>query len=266
MKIRKIAYLVAIIALLLAIGVLNRPETTATPEPTSTPQPTPLIIASNFNDKDIIIQEEVYTDTSFEKCDVSIKYPVITISGQNTSYVNYIIHDFAMSIIHLDSDRTGVTLYITYEITLKNNKMISILFKGYYHYEKMPHGENINRALSIDLTKSKHMILEMNCGINEEFVDLYINNTKEQLKEETDEKYDYMDVFDSFYFSSGYPEVYNVDLVPGMSAYYTEDAIYITRDVVYALGSYYETKIAYEELLPFIKTDSLLYEILMNRN
>lgn len=130
----------------------------------------------------------------------------------------------------------------------------------------MAHGEHINKSISIDLKKSKRMILEMNCNINESFVELYIKNTKQQLKENTNEKYDYLDVFESFYYSNEYSELYNVDLVDRINSYYTEDALYITMDVIHALGGYYETKISYEQLMPFIKTDSLLYEVLNDQN
>ncbi len=221
---------------------------------------------TNIKNDDILIRDEVYSDTSSENCDINIKYPQITILGKDTSYINYIIYNFVFDIIPLNNDNTGVTLDIDYKITIKNKYMISIIFNGYYFKEKMAYGTQINKSISIDLKKSKRMILEMTYNIDESFIELYIKNTKKQLAEITNDEYDYLDVFDSFCYSDEYCELYNVDLVDRISSYYTEDALIITIDIRYALGGYFETIIKYDQLMPFIKKDSLLYEVLSNRN
>lgn len=136
MKTSKIACLLFILILLLGFDRFYKPDSTgvsSTVEPSHTSNSTPANAITNINDDDdVLVRDEVYIDTFSENCDINIKYPYISIAGKDTSFINYIIHNFVFSIIQLSDDRTGVTLNIDYKITLKNNKMISILFNGLF--------------------------------------------------------------------------------------------------------------------------------------
>lgn len=158
------------------------PEVTEAPEyteePISTAAPLRLFYPdgitrtqNNFNDNDVTVNREI-----------SFSYPSFTMNGQPLTEINDQIKKFMLDFIDYSDDKTDLSFVLECDVGMANKNIISVFIKGSFMRPSMPHPVDIYRSLNFDLQNSKKFCLGSQYNIDNSFVDIFVNSSKEQLR------------------------------------------------------------------------------------
>ena len=213
------------------------------------------LLCENFSQETDIsyLQNREFPQTEYENIeteyyingDVKIAYPQF--SGVKEVNINELIKKEATSIFFKSyyADEKDLILEISYAITLKNEKMFSVVFYGYGDRKGTVHPNRHFFAVTIDLENDKKICLRdvikdfeelKNIIKNKNFVFRMYNDT------ETEEllKVNEFLVFENLIRSDEHhSEIYS---------YFTEESLGISFGVPHAIGDHKEIELPYNEL------------------
>jgi len=151
-------------------------------------------------------------------------------------------------------------LEIDYEIGIANHKIISVLIKVYFMKSSMPHPFDLYQSLNFDLQNSKQFILGEHYNIDDSFVDIFVNYSKTQLRENGIREGYEEPLFETL-FEDVNEKFYKIDEgnATNFCSYFTENHLVIIEQTIYAIGSHIESLIDYNEIESYLKPISFLY-------
>jgi len=149
---------------------------------------------------------------------------------------------------------------IDYEIGIANHKIISVVIKGYFMKSSMPHPFDLYQSLNFDVQNSKQLFLGEHYNIDDTFVDIFVNDSKTQLRE-IGIREGYEEPLFETLFEDVNEKFYNIDdgCAAKFCSYFTENHLVIIEQTIFAIGSHMETSIDYNEIESYLKPISFLY-------
>ena len=205
---------------------------------------------------DYTIIEETFTDISHKNSSVKIKYPQLNSDKRDYSKTNQLIKDTIHDFLNYDygDNYTDLTLDVDYQITMKNDALISIVFDGLGNVITAAHPNNILFSVNIDLENSSKVRLQDIYTVDNEFVDTYKENFLQKTATEKSsiiDNYSNDELFELLRESD--------DFTNGVYSYITDEKLVISFAVPHAIGDHIETEINYQEILSSLKTKDGLF-------
>ncbi len=152
-------------------------------------KPTNLAIPSNSNNDYEIVSKTIYTNDSVN-C-VNFQIPQIVAQNElDSDCINTLIYEqskdyilqFGLSDLYLYDkiEKNGLKNYKfilegDYSITLCNEKILSIVFKGFYNIKTEPHPNNFSFSINIDFETKQLMDIDSVYELNEKFIELLLS-------------------------------------------------------------------------------------------
>lgn len=205
--------------------------------------------------------ENLFSDTSHENSNVTIKYPQI--NNEDYSEINKIIKDFAENIPshYYPSDYINLGLEMDYKIPYKSKNWISVVFEGIGYVRTAAHPNKLIYAININLSDASIVSLSDIYTINDEVEKIIRDDFQSQFAEGQLERLGYDKNDDSYEtLKEKFSTVGIFDcqyLVTDSSRFYlSENGIVFCVDVIHAIGDYYELEIKYSELKDLLKIKS----------
>lgn len=205
------------------------------------------------------LQNKAFLQTEFEDIetahyinqDVYISYPQIL--NSEAAQLNELIKREAieMFLVNYYENENNLVLEISYAITFRNEKLLSIVFYGYGNKKDTAHPNRHFCTLNVDLENMKKICLKNVINDFEKFIStvknknfifkIYDDNGIETLMK-VNELIDFESLEKSDVLGS---EIYS---------YFTENGLGISFGVPYAIGDHKEIEIPYNELTELLLT------------
>lgn len=204
---------------------------------------------------DYKISEVTLTKNTYNN-NIAIKYPQLVSDVKDYSKTNELIKDTVDDFLknQYGDDYTELTLNIDYKITLCNNSIISIVFKGMGNVRTAAHPINHFLSLNIDLKDSTKLRLQDIYNVDNEFTNIYITNMVKQTISKISD-YIMSDSGDKLTAQLKNADSSDSDIY----SYFTDKQLGISYDVPHAAGDHVETLINYEDLKSNLKIEDTKY-------
>lgn len=170
----------------------------------------------------------------------NIKFDIPQIDNEGFSFINDLINNTIVDYI-LDEygyDLSNLTLDLSYEISCNSKDLISIKFFGIGNIATAAHPNHLFKTVNIDVTNKKIVKLNEIYNIDDEFINIYINEFKNNFPEignQIMKNYSKKNLLEYFNNSD---EKYS-----SIMTYYTKDKIGISLSVPHALGDHIEIEV-----------------------
>lgn len=221
------------------------------------------------NSRESSIGESYEVESSkYSKNKINISYPNLVNSANDTREVkiNELIQEEAIRIIKsysLEKDN----LEIDYQITFKNNELLSIQYSGSAFAEGAAYPLNVFYTSNIDLEKGVRVKLTDLLKINEAFVEEFkqgnyksydddLNLLEEGVMEDIWNEYYNQDLFNYFKQSDEVGQINE----SGTFCYITQDSIGVSISIPHALGDHLEMEISFANLSKNIRKENKLLD------
>lgn len=205
----------------------------------------------------------VYTEAANDKSSIYIQYPIF--SGDDYKVLNTMIYDKVVSIGQLDpnsfSKETGLTADYQSEVTLLNNRVVSIVFWGTSYVEGGAYPTSNLYTLNVDLNSMKEIKLDELYTMNDEFEKIFFE--KATFPTEPITSYD----IDSFpemlkLQSEDYQTENQFKIKDGVRFYLKPDGIVLSLSAIHATGSdHFEAFLLYSDIEEFYLPSQKYWEV-----
>lgn len=199
----------------------------------------------------------VYEDIEtvyYKDAGISIAYPQFLDLGK--SQINELIKQEATNIFFdtYNGDKTELTLEISYGITFKNKKMMSVVFYGYGDRKGSAHPNRHFYTVNLDMENNRKIYLKDVCKDFDKLKDVIREWNFVFKMQDSPEKEELIKVNEIFTFDNlmGCDEPDS-----GMYSYFTEDKLGISFSVPHAIGDYKRIEILYNETREIVDPDEI---------
>lgn len=203
---------------------------------------------------------DVYTEAPNKNSSIKIQYPQFS----NNDALNALVYDKVQSLAQIDTSlfSSDARLNIDYqsEVTLKNNKVVSIIFWGPGSIDDDSNTSNDLIALNIDLNSMKILTLKDLYTTNADFEAVFFKNAF--FPEDPITSYDKDSFSEMLKLQS--PEYQTVDpfsIEGNVSFFLKPDGIVLSMPAVHATGNdHFEAQLKYSDIQQFYLLNQNLWE------
>ncbi|REK71548.1 DUF4163 domain-containing protein [Paenibacillus paeoniae] len=210
-----------------------------------------LSVPANSERSDVQMEYDI-AGVSYNKNNVKIKYPAITgmKDKDREDVLNKLIEQEAMTILDtFDGEKD--TIEMDFQIKLRDERILSIVYPGYANSEGAAHPVNLFQTTNVDIEHGQKLRLQDLVKVDHQLIEAFrtgvyqthdqqLDLAQEGLLEETLEQFGDEELLS--YFSNADSEI------GGAFSYVTQDSIGISLPVAHALGDHFEMEISREKL------------------
>lgn len=203
-----------------------------------------------------------------DKLNVNVEYPQIVNldDSERQQRINALIMEEAVRVKFLQrlansQDARHFTLRISYEITWRSDRLLSIRFTGYSYGKGAPYSPDVFESLNIDMVNGKKLLLRDLVTIDESFVEKFRAEgirTVSPLPGHFSGQQVFID-FAAFKTTDDMIRKFNAadelspeGRRPGTYSYFTRDSFGISTSVAHAIGDHAEFEIKYADIAEYI--------------
>ncbi len=204
-----------------------------------------------------------YTEAANDNSSISIQYPVF--SGDDYKNLNAMIYNKAVSIGQLDpdvfSEDTGLTADYVSEVTLLNNKVVSIIFWGSSYVEGGAYPTTNLFTLNVDLQTMKEIKLNDLYRTNDDFVKTFFEKATFPTNPIT--SYDIESFPEMLKLQSEEHQTVNqFEIENGVRFYLKPDGIVLSLFAIHATGSdHFDAFLSYNDIDKFYLPSQKYWEV-----
>lgn len=205
--------------------------------------------ASHSKTEERIIQEDnlKLDSRTYREGKIDIKYPqIIQLSNESLQEsINDKISKQALRLVNeVQNDEKVTVLEIEYDVKRYDNKLLSILFKGYINSEGAPYPLVLAYTLNISMDSGEELELNDYFEIDQRYVEQYHKNKLNILKPFQNEAFE------------GLSDEEILTMFRNAELYLTKDSLGLIVFVPHAVGDYAELEVQYNELKDIIESDT----------
>jgi hypothetical protein len=221
-----------------------------------------------FVNRPLSYEIRVFDDAANSQSTIRIEYPAFT-DIEYSSWINGII--FPKLLWHAaahyvrDGFDSVINIDLTSKVTLNNGRFISIVFWGktrYFVHESERNGTLVD-TINIDVLAQREVTLNDMFTIDSEFVDTYYAKAYHPIDPETSPP----DAFiaERTYYQDPetvewYRQLGSSYFLPVSMFYLKQDGVVFSVVVGGALGNHYQAQMDYDDILPFYRLDTRVWE------
>lgn len=220
-----------------------------------------IIIILKNNYKHSEFYDKIFTDTSHENSKVVVNYPQIKNDKQEK--INKLIKEFAENIATetYGEDYINLSLDVSnYNIVYYKNNLLSIVFEAFGYVSTAAHPNSFFSSINIDLKTASIISFSDLYSINDEVIEIINNNFHEQFLPKKIEEWgidEDDELYETYKNDLGFTRPNNLQntIWDKKRFYFSENSIFISAGLPYAIGDHFEIEVEYTELRKFVKID-----------
>lgn len=201
--------------------------------------------------KDGSITMSIYTEAPNKNSSIKIQYPMFSDNDALNAKIYEKVQSFAKIDTSLFSSDASLNVDYQSEVTLKNNKVVSIIFWGPSYIDDAAYPSNDLITLNIDLLSMKEITLKDLYTTNADFAAVFFK--KAFFPENPITSYDKKSFPEMLKLQS--PEYQTVDpfsQADNISVFLKPDGIVLSMPALHATGSdHFEAQLNYSDIQPF---------------
>ncbi len=190
------------------------------------------------------ITSQVINDTSHKNSTITAKYPQLNSDNKDYSAANKMIENAVRDYFsNFPEDYEDMTFTLDYRVAMSTDKLISIVFQGYYNMKTAAHPNDVLFTLNIDLEQASKIKLKDIYTVDGRFIDLFRKQWPEQTAPEVA---DYLNTFSNDELKRMFADTDGE--TSDVYSYFLEGKLGISFSVPHAIGDHIEIEINNNDL------------------